>query len=220
MEKGIYNIYKPKGPTSYDIIRRIKGLTTELLGRNQKPQLRIGHGGTLDPLASGVLIVAIGREFTRELDKVVKVEKEYIATVKLGQTSTTQDEEGEKADFQIDKIPDIADIEKTLKKFIGEITQTPPIYSALKINGQPAYKLARAGKDVEIKSRTITIRDVELLEYKWPILKIRVTCSAGTYIRTLANDIGANLKTGGYLADLVRSRIADFKIEDSIHLEG
>lgn len=218
MEKGIYNIYKPKGPTSYDIIRRIKGLTSELLGRKQKPQLRIGHGGTLDPLASGVLIVAIGREFTRELDKVVKGEKEYIATIKLGQTSITQDEEGEKTDFKIDKIPGIIDIEKTLKKFIGEITQIPPIYSALKINGQPAYKLARAGKDVEIKSRTITIRDIELLEYKWPILKINVTCSAGTYIRTLANDIGATLKTGGYLADLVRSRIADFKIEDSIKL--
>lgn len=211
MEKGIYNIYKPKGPTSYDIIRRIKGLTTEK---------RIGHGGTLDPLASGVLIVAIGREFTRELDKVVKGEKEYIATIKLGQTSTTQDEEGEKANFKIDKIPETSEIEKVLKNFIGEITQTPPIYSALKINGQPAYKLARAGKDVEIKSRTITIRDIELLEYKWPILKINVACSAGTYIRTLANDIGAALKTGGYLADLIRSRIADFKIEDSIHLEN
>lgn len=206
---GVYNIYKPKGPTSYDIIRRVKGLTSEK---------RIGHGGTLDPLASGVLIVAIGREFTRELDKVVKGEKEYIATIKLGQTSTTQDEEGGKTDFKIDKIPKLSQIKKVLKMFVGEIIQIPPIYSALKINGQPAYKLARAGKDVEIKSRTITIREIKLLEYNWPILKINVTCSSGTYIRTLANDIGVTLKTGGYLADLVRSRIADFKIEDSIKL--
>lgn len=210
MEKGIYNIYKPKGPTSYDIIRRMKGMTSEK---------RIGHGGTLDPLASGVLIVAIGREFTRDLDKVVKGEKEYIATVKLGQTSTTQDEEGEKTDYKFEKFPEIDQVKDTLDKFIGEITQIPPIYSALKIKGQPAYKLARAGKDVEIKSRTIQIREIEVLDYKWPILKIRVVCSSGTYIRTLANDIGMSLQTGGYLADLIRSRIADYKIEDSIKLD-
>lgn len=209
MEKGIYNIYKPKGPTSYDIIRQIK---------RDAVDKKVGHAGTLDPLASGVLVVAIGREFTRELDKVVKGDKEYIATIKLGQTSTTQDEEGEKTDFKIDKIPKLSDIKKVLKMFVGEITQIPPIYSALKINGQPAYKLARAGKDVEMKSRTIQIREIRFLEYDWPILKINVTCSSGTYIRTLANDIGEKLSTGGYLTDLVRSRIADFKIEDSIKI--
>lgn len=211
MEKGIYNIYKPKGPTSYDIIRQVKRLTSEK---------RIGHGGTLDPLASGVLVVAIGREFTKQLDQVVLGEKEYIASIKLGETSTTLDEEGEKTRFDFAKTPTNEDINQALKKFIGEINQTPPAYSALKINGQPAYKLARAGRDVELKSRKIKIKDIELLEYSFPILKINVTCSSGTYIRTLAQDIGLELKTGGYLTDLVRTRIANFNIKDSINLNN
>lgn len=206
---GIYNIYKPKGPSSYDIIRQIKRETSEK---------RIGHGGTLDPLASGVLVVAIGREFTKQLDKISRGEKEYEATIKLGQTSTTQDEEGQKTDFEVEKVPSQASIENILNKFTGKIKQIPPQFSALKINGQPAYKLARRGEKAELKEREIEIEKIKLISYKYPLLVIKVTCSSGTYIRTLANDIGQMLKTGGYLADLIRSRISEFNIENSVKL--
>lgn len=208
--KGIYNIFKPKGPSSYDIIRQIK---------RDAIDKKIGHAGTLDPLASGVLVVAIGREFTKTIDSVVRGDKEYEATIKLGQTSTTQDEEGEKTNFEVEKQPSEKDIAVALKKYTGEITQIPPIYSALKINGKSAYKLARSGKPVEMKERKTVIHSIDLLEYDWPILKIRVNCSSGTYIRTLANDIGESLKTGGYLRELVRTRVGDFKIENSIRLD-
>ena len=209
MEKGIYNIYKPKGPTSYDIIRQVK---------RDAVDKKVGHAGTLDPLASGVLIVAIGREFTKQIDTFVKSGKEYEATVKLGQTSTTQDEEGEKTDHAVNIKPSKEGVLATLEKFTGKVKQIPPMYSALKINGQSAYKLARKGKIVEIKEREITISKIDLLDFTWPLVKIRVNCSSGTYIRTLANDIGVSLGTGGYLADLVRTRVGDYKIEDSIKL--
>jgi len=210
MEKGIYNIYKPKGPSSYDVIRRVKELTDEK---------RIGHGGTLDPLASGVLVVAIGREYTKKLDEFSRGKKEYEATIKFGQTSTTQDEEGEKTNVKVNNIPSENDIKSALKDFVGDIKQTPPIFSALKVKGQPAYKLARQGKDIEMKERKVKISNIKMLKYKWPTLKIRVGCSGGTYIRTLASDIGSSLKIGGYLAELKRVKVGNFKIEDSIHLE-
>jgi len=210
LEKGIYNIYKPKGPSSYDIIRQVK---------RDAVDKKVGHGGTLDPLASGVLIVAIGREFTKQLDKIVKDEKEYEATIKLGQTSITQDEEGEKTDYKIDHRPSSKDVQKIPDAFIGQIKQTPPAFSAMKVNGQRAYKLARKGETPEIKERKITIHKIDLISYEWPFLKIKVVCSSGTYIRTLANDIGLELKTGGYLSDLIRTRVGDLKVENSILLD-
>ncbi len=209
MEKGIYNIYKPKGPSSYDIIRQIK---------RDAADKKIGHGGTLDPLASGVLVVAIGREFTKQLDAVVKREKEYEATIRLGQTSTTQDEEGEKSKIEVANEPTRDEVETVLKQYIGRIKQVPPAFSAMKVNGVRAYKLARQGKDPEIKEREITIHNIELLEYNYPILKIRVSCSSGTYIRTLSHDIGASLGTGGYMADLIRTKVGEFEIENAISL--
>ncbi len=208
-EKGIYNIYKPKGPSSYDIIRQIK---------RDAVDKKIGHGGTLDPLASGVLVVAIGRESTKQLDSVVKDEKEYKATIKLGQTSTTQDEEGNKTEIRVDHHPTLEEIKNVLISFIGKIKQTPPIYSAMKVNGKRAYQLARKGETPEIKEREITIYKIDLINYSWPILEIRVSCSSGTYIRTLANDIGSKLKTGGYLADLIRTKVGNFNIKDSVKL--
>lgn len=208
---GIYNIYKPKGPSSYDIIRQVK---------RDAEDKKVGHGGTLDPLASGVLIVAIGREFTKTLDKVVKDRKEYEATIKLGQISTTQDEEGEKTNFDFDHQPTEKEVCEVIKRFTGVIKQTPPAFSAMKINGRRAYKIARSGEVPEMKEREITIHKIDLLSYVWPIIKIRVTCSSGTYIRTLANDIGAELETGGYLADLVRTKVGDFYIVNSIHLDS
>jgi len=206
---GVYNIYKPKGPTSYDIIRELKKQTEEK---------RIGHGGTLDPLASGVLIVAIGSEFTKQLDEIAHTDKEYLATIKLGQTSSTGDEEGEKTDIKYEKEPSENEIKTVLNLFVGKIKQTPPAYSAVKISGIPSYKLARQGKKVPLKERTVSIYETKFLEYNWPILKIDVKCSSGTYIRSLAEDIGKSLKTGAYLSDLVRLRVANFKIKDAIKL--
>ena len=207
--KGIVAINKPKGPTSHDIIDQLRRLTGEK---------RIGHAGTLDPLASGVLVVAIGREFTKQIDSLMKTEKEYVALVKLGETSTTDDEEGAKVKSPKLKVQSQNDIADTLKKFEGEIDQIPPVYSAIKLKGKKAYELARAGKAVEMKPRSVWIKSIELLKYEWPFLAIRVTCGPGVYIRSLARDIGEKLGVGGYMAELERTRVGDFKIENAIKL--
>lgn len=210
----IYGIYKPKGPTSHDIINRIRRITSIR---------KVGHAGTLDPLASGILVIAIGREGTRELGNIVKHEKEYIATIKLGETSTTDDEEGEKIRGYADNA-NCADInkekiEKILPEFIGEIKQIPPVYSAIKIQGKPAYKRTRAGEKVQMQERNVIIESIDILDYSWPILKIKVVCGSGTYIRSLARDIGKQLGVGGYLADLERTRVGEFTKEKSLTLE-
>ena len=214
--KGIVAINKPKGPTSHDIIDQVRRLTGEK---------RVGHAGTLDPLASGVLVVAIGREFTKQIDSLMKKEKEYVSLIKLGETSSTDDEEGEKrifnnvgTDRNLSPHPDESSVKNVLLKFIGEIMQTPPVYSAIKLKGKKAYELARAGKVVEMKPRTVWIKSIELLKYEWPFLEIRVTCGPGVYIRALARDIGEKLGVGGYMAGLERTRVGEFKIENAIKL--
>lgn len=211
LKPGIYPIYKPKGPTSHDIIAQLRKITGIK---------RIGHAGTLDPLASGVLVVAIGREYTKQLSEYVGLDKEYIATIRLGETSETDDAEGV-ADI-IDEImnPKVEqqDIERILPEFIGEIEQVPPKYSALKIKGKPAYKRVRQGEKVEMKPRKVSIYDIEMLAYQWPMVKIRVHCGSGVYIRSLARDIGERLGIGAYLADLQRTRVGTYDIRKSIHL--
>ena len=207
--KGIVAINKPKGPTSHDIIDQLRRLTGEK---------RIGHAGTLDPLASGVLVVAIGREFTKRIDSLMKKEKEYVAIVKLGETSGTDDAEGAKVQSPKVKVQSQSDIANTLMKFEGEIEQIPPVYSAIKLKGKKAYELARAGKTVEMKPRPVWIKSIELLKYEWPFLEIRVMCGPGVYIRALARDIGEKLGVGGYMAELERTRVGEFKIENAIKL--
>lgn len=204
--KELFAIYKPKGPSSNQMLNRLrKFLDTK----------KIGHAGTLDPLASGILVVGVGREATKQLPNAVNGKKEYLAKIKLGVSSTTYDEEGEKTitynnnDLNID----IAKIKKVLKKFIGKIQQEPPIYSAIKINGQLAYKLARKGKIDKLKSREVEIEDIELLSFSWPFLEIRVTTAKGVYIRSLAKDIGDKLKTTAYLAELERTRVGNFDLK-------
>ncbi len=203
----IIAILKPKGPSSNDILTQIKRLTKIK---------KVGHAGTLDPLASGVLVVAIGRESTKKISEEVKKEKEYIAIIKLGEESVTDDEEGEKKVWQVTKEPDETKVTKVLKQFIGEIEQIPPVYSAIKINGKEAYKYARKGENVEMKSRKAFVKNIELLEYQFPLLKIKVITGPGVYIRTLARDIGVALKTGGYIKELIRTRVGDFSIENAI----
>ena len=213
--EGVFPIYKPIGPTSFKIISELRKITGIR---------RIGHAGTLDPLAKGVLVVAIGAKYTKDIDKIVATEKEYIALVKLGETSTTDDEEGpiQNSDEQNlggqGKITR-KDIEEVLPNFIGEISQVPPIYSAIKLSGKRAYDLARSGKNPEMKPRKVEIKNIEILDYSYPLLKLNVTTAKGVYIRSLARDIGAKLGTGAYLAGLERTRVGEYTKEKSLTLE-
>lgn len=201
-------VYKPKGITSHDVINTLRHITGER---------RIGHAGTLDPLASGVLVVGIGREATRKLGEIVAKEKEYVATVRLGTESVTDDEEGDKriinSQFSIINLSTISD---QLSNFRGKILQTPPVYSAVKVSGKAAYKRARKGEVVKLKPREAEIKEIEILKYRWPDLTFRVVTGPGVYIRSLARDLGRALGTGGYLADLERTRVGEFTKERAI----
>ncbi|HEY4498344.1 MAG TPA: tRNA pseudouridine(55) synthase TruB, partial [Candidatus Paceibacterota bacterium] len=181
----ILNIKKPKGISSHGVVGRIRKITGEK---------RVGHGGTLDPFAEGVLVIGVGRESTRKLGEILKgTDKEYLATIELGRTSTTGDSEGElHAVVDEETVSEIKreEIEQTLAKFRGEIEQTPPLYSALKIQGQPAYRLARAGKNFVLPKRKVKIKELEILGFAPPLLKLKIAVSSGTYIRSLAEDIG------------------------------
>ena len=206
----IYAITKSKGPTSHDIINQLRHITGIK---------KIGHAGTLDPLASGVLVVGITREGTKQLGKFEKTEKEYIAQIKLGETSTTDDEEGMKQITHGVKDIEKEKIKQTIQKFIGKIKQVPPIYSAVKINGKPAHRRVRKGQKISLKPRTVEIKNINLINYKWPYLEIKVVCGPGTYIRSLARDIGKEIKYGGYLANLRRTRVGEYKIKDAFKLD-
>ncbi len=207
--KGIVAVYKPKGPTSFDIISRLRKLTGIK---------KIGHAGTLDPLASGVLVVGIGREATRKLREIVETEKEYLATIKFGAESTTDDEAGEKAAMKVKKKPARRDIEKILAKFTGKIFQQPPIFSAIKIKGERAYKMARRGEDPKLKKREVEVKEIKILKYKWPLLEVKVVSGPGFYVRSLARDLGKKLKVGGYLAGLLRTRVGQFKKDKAFEI--
>lgn len=229
----LLNLRKPSGITSHDAVNYIRRLTGEA---------RVGHGGTLDPFAEGVLVIGVGRESTKKLHQVLKgTDKEYLATLKLGQTSSTGDIEGEIKDMaHEDKTNSLTDreLKKVLERFIGKIEQVPPVYSAIKIKGTPAYKLARRGEAVSLPKRKVFIKELELLESNLPLakprgaksrtegyqpsgawIKIRAVVSAGTYIRSLAEDIGQALGVGAYLQELTRTRVGEFEIEDSKTLE-
>jgi tRNA pseudouridine55 synthase len=203
--KGTIAVYKPKGISSFGMIRKLRQMTGVK---------KIGHAGTLDPLASGVLVVGIGREATRELHNSVQAGKEYLANIRLGIESTTDDEEGEKTEVNTEKIPSLEDIERVIPKFEGKIMQAPPAFSAVKIKGERAYKLAREGKDVVMNKRRVEVKKIELLKYKWPFLDLRIETGPGVYIRSLARDIGRELGVGGYLVGLERTRVGEFRIED------
>ena len=200
----IIAVYKPPGMTSHDVIDEI---------RRRTGIKKVGHAGTLDPFARGVLVVGIGREATRQLGKLVKLEKEYLAKMKLGWNSTTDDVEGEKEEINVSRIPSREEIESVLATFQGEITQVPPRYSAIKISGQAAYRRVRKGEEVEMPERSVVIKELEILDFQWPYLTIRTVTSSGTYIRVLARDIGAKLNTGAYLEELERTRVGAYAAE-------
>lgn len=210
IKEGIIGVYKPVGPSSFDMIRRLRILTGVK---------KIGHAGTLDPLARGILVVGIGRLACRSLEKEVKKEKEYLAVIKLGEESTTDDQEGKKTIKENINRPSKKEILEILPQFQGKIEQVPPFFSAIKIKGKRAYQLARQGQRPIIKSRLVEIKNIELLEYQWPYLEIKVLTGPGVYVRSLARDLGQKLNCGGYLFDLERTRVGEFNKDNSIYLE-
>ena len=221
MNDEIILIDKPAGWTSFDVVAKIRGaIKHSYLNKGEKPtkrQLKVGHAGTLDPFATGLLIVLRG-EGTKKADSFLKLDKTYQATFVLGKTSTTADPEGEVTDVSSER-PNLDSIKAALSAHTGQIEQTPPSYSAIKINGQRAYKLARKGEEVIMPTRQVTISSIELMSYAYPELKIRVDVSSGTYIRSLAEDIGTFLETGAYCTELRRESIGDFSLDDAITVE-
>ncbi len=206
---GFLNIYKPKGLTSHDVVARLRRIT----------KIRqIGHTGTLDPFATGVLPICIGK--ATRLIEYLDDDKEYLATVQFGKDTTTYDLEGE-ITATFDKKVSENDIKTALKDFEGEISQIPPIYSAIKVNGKKLYDYARQGQDVEIKPRKVTISKIELKDFDnaSQSAKILVACSKGTYIRSIAYDLGVKLECGGYLTALERTKAGKFQVNTAIKLD-
>lgn len=179
---------------------------------------KIGHAGTLDPAATGLMLLLFGTA-CKQAQQFSKLDKTYTAHIELGKNSTTGDREGELVDVN-NRVPDQDEVERTLKLFIGEITQTPSKYSAIKIDGQEAYKRARRGEEVTMPSRQVTINSIDPISYKYPYLEMSADVSSGTYIRSLAEDIGRELGTGAYLSSLERTRVGDYDLEDAIDLDS
>ena len=207
-------IDKSAGWTSFDVVAKIRG---QLRAATGQKKIKVGHAGTLDPFATGLLIVLVGAACKRQ-DQFMGLDKTYEFTIKLGQTSSTGDPEGEITDGD-QRRPTTEQIKKVIKQFTGEITQTPPAHSAIKINGQRAYKLARQGKTVDMPTRTVKISSLELVEYSYPEVKAIAVVSKGTYIRSLAEDIGLALGVGGYCLQLRRTKIGDYSVGDALTVE-
>jgi tRNA pseudouridine55 synthase len=209
MTDGIILIDKPAEMTSFGVVARVRRVLTQAAQK----KVKVGHTGTLDPFATGLMILVVGKE-CKNAGQYSKLDKVYEATFHLGQTSTTGDPEGELTTVS-GSMPTRTEIEDTLRKFQGEIMQRPPIFSAIKIDGKRAYKLARDGEEIEIPERPVTIHSLELLDYTYPELKIRTHVSSGTYIRSLCVDIGAMLGTGAYCTVLRRLSINKWSVEDA-----
>jgi len=205
IHNGIIAVYKPRGVSSFAVVRALQRATGVK---------KIGHAGTLDPFASGVLVVGIGREATKQLHRIVESEKEYILTVKLGEESNTGDPEGTIRIVPVLKAPTRVAIRSALKKYTGVILQTPPQFSAVKVKGKRAYEYARLGEKVVLKSRPVFIKTIRILSYRYPLLKLKVVCGKGVYMRSLAQDIGRDVGTGGYAKELERTRVGRFILEN------
>lgn len=228
LNEGILLVDKPAGVSSFGVVARVRRKLSEAAGytevkgkdgaiRRKLKKVKVGHTGTLDPFATGLLILLTGKA-TKRANEFLKLDKEYIATIRLGATSTTGDPEGEIIEYKnteqgFCKNPNKEAVEKCVEKFVGENFQTVPQFSAVKINGQRAYKLAREGKQVEMPRRKVQIYEIEILRYEWPELVIRCKVSSGTYIRTLGEDIGKALGVGGYLTALRRTQVGEYRVE-------
>ena len=206
---GILVLNKPGGVTSRQVVDRVARLL---------PGTKVGHAGTLDPLATGILVVCVGHA-TRLVANVQDMSKSYEAMIRLDGRSDTLDADGEIVAVACTRIPDRAEIEEAIRPLTGEVVQRPPAYSALKIKGKRAYDLARAGEPVEPEARTVRIDRINVNSYAWPRLKIEVDCGGGTYIRSIARDLGDALQCGGYIETLVRTRTGPFTLDQAIDPE-
>lgn len=211
----ILAIDKPLGWTSFDAVKRLRG---SIQKRLRVKKFKVGHAGTLDPLATGVLLVCTGRA-TRRIEELQSGEKEYVATVALGATTPSYDLETEiDAHFPTGHINENL-AKETLKSFEGNIMQVPPVFSAVKVEGKRAYKYARSGKELELKAKPVTIREIEFISLKNNMLTFRVVCGKGTYIRALARDLGKALNSGAHLIELRRTRVGDFTVDNCLKIE-
>jgi tRNA pseudouridine55 synthase len=202
-------IDKPLDWTSFDVVKRLRRLVKTR---------KIGHAGTLDPLATGLLILCTGK-YTKRINEFMAQEKEYTGTITLGAITPTYDLESQpvnQQDYSAVREDEVATV--IAREFTGEIWQTPPIHSAIKKDGKRAYELARQGKEVKLDPRRITIKEFVLTDFRLPLLTFRVVCTTGTYIRSLANDLGAALGCGGYLSSLCRTRIGEFRIDQAMSM--
>ena len=197
--------------TSFDLVRKLRNHLCRITGIKK---LKVGHAGTLDPKATGLMIVCTGKE-TKKIDLIQAKEKEYVATLKLGATTPSYDLETEEdAIFTTDHLS-LDLVNQTLSRFIGETDQVPPIYSAVKVDGKRAYEHARKGTDLVLQSKKITISELEVLNFSQDKIVLRIVCSKGTYIRSLARDLGIALNSGAYLVGLCRTRIGEMKLDDA-----
>ena len=213
--QGILLVDKPSGWTSFDVVNYVRKIVAGVEGKKPK-NCKVGHTGTLDPLATGLLVILVGKEYTRQAADLSKQDKTYEVTMKLGTTSTTGDEEGEKTVVS-ETVPTLEAVLAALQQLQGQIMQVPPAFSAMKINGQRAYKLAREGKVVELEARPATIYSNELTSYEYPFVKFTSKVGSGTYIRSLVEDLGKILEIGAYMSDLRRTSVGEYEIE-SAHL--
>lgn len=234
---GILLVNKPAGITSFGVVSRVRKTLSQAQTANLNAQskgaelsafnikvpnsptkVKVGHTGTLDPSATGLLILVIG-SYTKRAGEFSRLYKTYEAEITLGDISTTADSEGEITP-KSEKIPTLDDIKQTLNSFLGEITQVPPIYSAVKVGGKRAYKLARKGQVPALKPRKVTVYKIIDVHYRYPLLRFEITVSSGTYIRAIAQDIGEQLGTGAYLSALRRTKVGSFDIKDAIAIDA
>jgi len=214
--QGMLLIDKPAGWTSFDVVNYIRKKVAAAEGKKPK-QIKVGHAGTLDPFATGLLIVLVGKEYTKKAGAYAKLDKTYEVSMRLGAASSTGDPEGE-ITLVSGRVPTLEELQSAAQQFTGKITQVPPAYSAVKVNGQRAYKLARAGKEVKIEPRQVTINKLKINEYKYPEVRLTIDVSSGTYIRALVKDVGNYLKIGAYTYSLRRNEIGEYSVNKALNV--
>lgn len=212
--EGLVAVDKPESWSSFDVVKYVRGIASRALGVSSK-KIKVGHSGTLDPAASGLMLILVGKKYTSRAQELTKLDKSYNVTMELGRVSSTGDSEGELRNVS-DLRPTKEEIEGSFVKFRGKISQVPPIYSAIQVNGFRAYKLARAGKAVELNPRCVTIYNIKLLGYSYPIVDFACEVSSGTYVRSLVEDIGESLGCGAYTKTLRRTKIGKYSIESAV----
>lgn len=217
MIEGLLLIDKPTGWTSFDVVNYVRRIVATAEGKKPK-HVKVGHTGTLDPFATGLLVLLIGKTYTRRAGEFNGLDKTYEVTAQLGATSSTGDPEG-KITAGPDTVPKVQDLRRAIARFQGDIMQVPPAYSAIKINGQRAYKLARAGQAVILEPRSAIVHRLEITDYTYPEVKLTAEVSAGTYIRSLVADLGQALGTGAYTIALRRTTVGPFKLTDACQAE-